>query len=499
MWRSGLTVMCVCCLSQMIWDAKRIRDRYFHSWLFVLDFVTCLPLDLVQFPLRTFIPALRMAKMLRLFQLFRHIELIEGSRSVSLWFKLSKLFFYTFIIAHFGACIKYTVLLNNPILRPVIERHTAFGRYLVTLYWSLGAMVDRGDSNIPAGLGDYLLSTMCMFLGVLWTCNFAASMDQYTDSSDFTKKQHMEQFKQVKLFMAKFKLNDEIQGQVERYYSYLWGSHCRYDIQKTLEELPTALQAEVRLAQWVNTICASRLFEGISRGCMSHILSKCVQQVALPHQMLCVRGTVGVEMFFLVDGTVEILVGSGDGGLHERVIATLSEGDTVGEFACLFHTPRSSSVRCVDYCTLCVLQMEDLEETFDLFDECRDIIEGNANRTKVRLDMQERNFVSAHQDQHSNKTKSKLQQLMQMEEEASGPKGETAWTLSPLDKRYIAWESLHILFVLYNSAMTPLLIAFNPNSMHPLLMVLAYLGDLIMVLLTRRTRSSTRALSFALY
>lgn len=144
------------------------------------------------------------------------------------------------------------------------------------------------------------------------------------------------------------------------YYSYLWGSQCRYDISQTLGALPTALQAEVRLALWKDTVCVSKLFEGLSRGCMSHILSKCVQQVALPGHMLCVRGTVGVDMFFIVDGSVDILVGSGNG--PERVIATLSAGDTVGEFACIFHTPRSSSVRCVHYATLCALMMEDLEE-----------------------------------------------------------------------------------------------------------------------------------------
>ena len=185
----------------VVWDTALIRRHYFRSWQFALDVVTCLPIDLVQFPLKRFIPAVRIAKMLRLFQLFRLIEFIESSRSVSLLFRLSKLLFYTVIIAHVGACIKYPVLLKHPVLRPIVESRTSLGKYLLTLYWSLGSMVDRGDSNDPLGLGDYVLAVTVMFLGVLWVCNFAASLDQYTDSADATKKAHIEEYKAVKGFM----------------------------------------------------------------------------------------------------------------------------------------------------------------------------------------------------------------------------------------------------------------------------------------------------------
>jgi len=474
---------------KIVWDPKRIRRNYTRSWLFLLDVVTCIPMDLVQFPLKTFIPAVRTGKMLRLFQLFRHIEFVEKSRSVSLWFKLSKLLFYTCILAHFGACIKYTILLQNPTLRPVIERHTAFGRYLVTLYWSLGAMVDRGDSNEPAGFGDYFLSTMCMFLGVLWTCNFAASMDQYTDSSDVTKKQHMEEYKQVKIFLDKFKLPEAIQSQVKSYYSYLWGSQCRYDIEATLESLPMALQAEVRLAAMGNTVGQAKLFEGLGRGCLGHILAKCERMVSLPGQMLIVRGTIGVEMFFLVDGKVDIIVSQGPGGSgghdgaeNERVIASLGSGDTFGEFACLFNTVRSSSVRSVDYCTLYVLSMEDLEETFELFDGSQEVIESNAKRQKQRMELQERNFTNVHSEGTGKAGgRNKLQQLMQPDVEVVDQTVKK-WSISPNEKRYVIWEILHILSVLWNSAMVPLLIAFEPQSFNPFVMTISYLGDVIMVL-----------------
>jgi len=129
-----------------------------------------------------------------------------------------------------------------------------------------------------------------------------------------------------------------------------------------------------------------------------------------------------------------------------------------------------------------------VSQTFELFSESRDIIEGNASRTRQRLDMQERNFVQVHSEQNASKSRggaqrSKLQQMMQLAgDEGAAVQRETGWTVNPDDRRYVVWESIHIAFVLYNSAMTPLLIAFSPNSLNAVLLLLFYLGDVIMLL-----------------
>jgi CRP-like cAMP-binding protein len=273
---------------------------------------------------------------------------------------------------------------------------------------------------------------------------------------------------------------------VKSYYSYLWGSQWRYRIDATLSALPASLQADVRMSQMADTVGQSRLFEGLSRGCLSHILSKLDRMVAMPGQMLCVRGTVGVDMFFIADGKVDVLVGDSSSGGRETVIASLGAGDTFGELACLFGTARSSSVRAQNYCLLYVLELEELEEAFELFDHAQTIVEGNARRAKARMELQEKNLSHVHMvagDNAAASRRNKLQQLMQpLESEQADSPSSRAWTISPNDRRYVAWETAHVLFVLWNSAMTPLLIAFEPHSTNPFVLAISYLGDVVMIL-----------------
>jgi len=56
------------------------------------------------------------------------------------------------------------------------------------------------------------------------------------------------------------------------------------------------------------------------------------------------RGDLGAEMYVIHDGRIEVL-GPGDQGLEEKVVAALEKGDFFGEMAVLEGLPRSASVR----------------------------------------------------------------------------------------------------------------------------------------------------------
>lgn len=420
---------------------------------------------------------MRILKVLRIFQLLHHISIVEASRSVSLPFKLGKLFFYTSIIAHVAACIKYPIIIKNPSLIPVFASKSEFERYLLTFYWGLGNLIDRGDSNSPYRAGDYFLSAATMFVGVIWVSNFVAAMDQYTDSADATKKRHLEEYKQVKQFMSKMAIPAALQTQVKAYYSYLWGSPARYDLRRTLEKLSITLRADATVAM-KNCVSSSPLFDGVSQGYLATLVSSVRRQISLPNEVLCRDGMLGMEIFFIEDGLVEVLLGPG-----QAVISTLRVGEHFGEFSVLLGTFRTATVRAVSYCTLLVIEKKDLQESFESFPLAEGILMANAQKMKVRTDLQEKSFMAMHATGQPHRTK--LQQLManqpSADEEVAVPAKKPAWTISHLATWYVVWESIHIAFVLYNSIMIPVMIAFASRTTNPAIWTLNYVGDVFMI------------------
>lgn len=461
---------------RIVFDPVRIRRHYMTSWWFILDIVTCLPFDLIQIGFDKLLPPVRILKVLRTFQLWHHINFIEATRSVSLSFKLTKLFFYTCIIAHVAACCKYPIIMKNPTLSLVFEDKSEFKRYLLTLYWGMGSLIDRGDNNAPYKVADFLVSNITMFVGVLWVSNFVAAMDQYTDSSDATKKRHLEEYKQVKMFMSKFGLPDAMQNKVKAYYSYLWASPARYDLNDTIDKLSETLRSDV-LVVTNATLSQSSLFEGVSRGFLANLLSKVRREIGLPQEMLCTYGHTGLDIYFIEDGLVEVLVGTSQ---HD-IIATLRTCEHFGEFSVLFGIPRSASVRSVNYCTLVVLGKDDLEESFELFPQAEAIVRSNAQKAKQRAVLQEKSFVAMSQQKTNGSQRTKLQQLMRVETLETGPTKPVAKTFSPQEPWYLVWETVHILVVFWNSIMVPYQIAFERNTVNPYTMAINYLGDVFLI------------------
>ena len=78
------------------------------------------------------------------------------------------------------------------------------------------------------------------------------------------------------------------------------------------------------------------------------------------------QGTVGTEMFFLITGTVEVVVGGG------KVVAELSDGAFFGEGALVMSDgKRNATIRAKTDCDCFVLSKDDLEKVFEEFPQQR--------------------------------------------------------------------------------------------------------------------------------
>lgn len=86
-------------------------------------------------------------------------------------------------------------------------------------------------------------------------------------------------------------------------------------------------------------------FAELSRGSLRNLAKLCVRRKFLPGKKVLVEGSVGLGMFVIVSGRVEVYKGEGE----ERVdLGVLERGDILGEMALIDDKPRSATAKSVE-------------------------------------------------------------------------------------------------------------------------------------------------------
>ena len=79
--------------------------------------------------------------------------------------------------------------------------------------------------------------------------------------------------------------------------------------------------------------------------------------IFLPNDFIIEKGTVGEEMYFIVEGSVHIIASD-----KQTVVNTLREGSYFGEVAIFFETKRNAYVQAETFCIVNALRKSDLDQ-----------------------------------------------------------------------------------------------------------------------------------------
>lgn len=102
--------------------------------------------------------------------------------------------------------------------------------------------------------------------------------------------------------------------------------------------------------------------------------------VATPGELVIRKGDIGNEMYFLVQGEVDVVGGDG------QVIAHLGPGSFFGETSLLLSEPRNASIRATTYCELFVLEKADFSRVLrDSPQFAKSLLEVCQSRYKVQV------------------------------------------------------------------------------------------------------------------
>jgi voltage-gated potassium channel len=123
-----------------------------------------------------------------------------------------------------------------------------------------------------------------------------------------------------------------------------------------MEQLPENLRLDV--AQFLfATFVDSDFFPKEEKGALLMIMHLCKIKMVCKGEFIMEQGEIGLEMYFIIDGHVEVISPAGD------VFATMYAGTPFGEMALLNPTPsvRSAHIRAAEDVSLAVLSLNDFK------------------------------------------------------------------------------------------------------------------------------------------
>ncbi len=344
---------------------SRLRSggrRYLRGW-FTVDLLAAIPFDLVAeaseatsmsvangFRLLALLRVLRVA---RIFALQRRWRIQTSLNPAVL--RLAFFAFWIGLVAHWMASgwIAIDGFESGPADLPP---------YQSSLYWAITTLTTVGYGDItPVGVRQTYYTMVAMAVGAAMYGYIIGNVASLLANVDLTRARHLQRVETVNHFMRDRHVPRDVQARVRDYYNYMWESRMGQETE-VLKDLPTPLHVEISLHTHRRILERVPLFAGAGDDFFRELVLHLRPRVFLPGQHLMRRGEVGNQLYFVDRGTVEVW-----GRDDREVIATLTDGDFVGEMALLTDQPRANTVTAVGYCNVYALDRAGFEHVLNDF------------------------------------------------------------------------------------------------------------------------------------
>ena len=138
----------------MVYDSRKLRDRYTHSRIVFIDFLCLLPLDFLQILIGIH-PMIRFPRFLKVYRSFRFIHMLESRTAYPNLIRVANLTHILFLGAHWFAAFYYMISEAEDFKgewaypKPVGEFADVTRKYLRSLFWSTLTLTTIGDLPPP--------------------------------------------------------------------------------------------------------------------------------------------------------------------------------------------------------------------------------------------------------------------------------------------------------------------------------------------------------------
>ncbi|GBG27111.1 Cyclic nucleotide-gated cation channel [Hondaea fermentalgiana] len=468
-------------------DGERIFQRYKRIEPWITDLIVIMPLDLIAVYEVTWLPILRLNKILRIEYLMSHYDTAQtymAARRITLsngLHRIVKIFFWVIWCVHVVGCgwmVMSLISWHHGGLRKD-ERHAYLDRsncaqtdddwvckdhanwanidhtqpgvtYLRAIYFVLVDMTTVGYGDlVPYNTRETAYVAFITFIGGLGYPAVVGAMAALISSLDTARTEFQNKLAVLTQYMAVKKFPRPLRVRIMRYYDYLWSRQRGVDEDSILHDLPNSLRMEVQ--EYINgSIMRNITFlQDVDQELLRHLLSVLQPSVFLPGDFIITAGELGQDMFLLEKGATRVTSANG-----KLTYAVLTPGDYFGEGSLLGLEKRTANVIAIGYCDCFVLNKEDFDRVTREFPQQRELV-----LMRLRATLQEKRLKNAAIIENMDRY-SKLAVITSYEYEERKTVPETSWR-HPESGLRRAWDVAILLAILYNFATVPVRLALN--------------------------------------
>jgi hypothetical protein len=225
--------------------------------------------------------------------------------------------------------------------------------YNKALYWTITTLTTVGYGDIcPKDNFGRLYTMMVMILGVGMYGFVIGNISSLLVKVDSVRENHRRKMNSLSDFMQHCQVPPHLQDEVFEFYTHFLSVNTTGENSAILEDLPRPLKMQLEMYSNMKLINAVPMFKNLSQSCREDLAKSLVQVVVGPKENIISFGEIGMEMYFLGHGMVEVI------SAQEQVLATLESGSFFGETALLREVTRTANIKSLTYCNLYKLDKE---------------------------------------------------------------------------------------------------------------------------------------------
>lgn len=364
-------------------DRKSTVQHYLRG-RFAIDLIANLPFGLILWlagdPLVFGVSSVLLVRLLHVLRVNRMFVILRRWESLHWinpgYIKVMKFGGFIALVTHWIACVWFMTARmegfpeDSWVVRAGVESIDPIGQYVRSLYWTITTMTTVGYGDItPARTMEFIVAATVMLMGASLYAFLIGTVASVLSNLNAARGRHRERIQSVTQYLHDRGVPHEVNNRVRNYYEYLWARYKGTREGAFLDDLPPPLRLDImgHLAQ--NILTTVPLFKYSPPALRDQLLMSLVLQTYPPDCEVVKQDTIGNEIYFLTQGSVEI---TSDGG--NRVHGTLRTGDYFGYMSMALNEKRTASIHTLEYCDMLILGRAEFESIRAQFSEFQEVL-----------------------------------------------------------------------------------------------------------------------------